>query len=99
MSAPLTSAGATQQMPATQQTLQPTSLDQSRNVERSEPTPHENQIQSALEPSAQSQASNHTEDNATGLGTGEIVKLILEIKEMQNSGDLPDLGAVLDQYA
>jgi|GEM_PF-2122954 len=99
MSAPLTSAGAAQQMPTTQQALQPTSLDQSRDVERRETTPSEYQIQAILEPSSQSQASNAAEDNAISLDSAEIIKFIIEIREMQKTGELPDKGAILDLHA
>lgn len=98
MSAPLTSALAPQQMPTTQM-LQPTSLDQTRNVERKEPSPQEYQIQAVLEPSSQSQASNSTGDNAMALSTIDIVKFIMEIKEMQKTGEMPSKGAVLDLHA
>ncbi len=95
MSAPLTSAGAQQQIPMPQ-ALQPSSMDPTRDVDRKNPTPHEYQIQAVLEPSSQSQASNNIADDAMALSTADIIKFIMEIKEMQNTGKLPDKGAILD---
>ncbi len=91
MSAPLTSTGAQQQMPAAQ-LLKPTSIDQSRDVDRQEFSPNEYQIQALQAPSAQSQATNETSDGTTK----DILEFIMAIKEMQETGELPDKGAVVD---
>jgi hypothetical protein len=95
MSAPLTSAGAMQQIPTTQ-TLQPTSMDQTRNVERKEPSPQSYQIQALQAPSAQTQTTNKSSDGQTSLDNKDILESIMAIKEMQETGELPDKGAVLD---
>ena len=97
MSAPLTSANAQTQLP-TPQTLQPTNLDQSRSVERQEISPQEYDIQAREAPSAQAQTSHESSDGALSFDRKEIVEFIMELKEMQKTGELPEKGAVLDLY-
>lgn len=80
------------------QMLQPTSMDHSRDIARQESSPKEHQIQATEAPSAQAQTTNSTSDSIVASDTKEILEFILRIKEMQNSGELPNRGAVIDLH-
>ncbi len=96
MSAPLTSTGAQQYMPTTAQSLKPVSMDQSRDVDRQDFSPNEQQIQALQAPSAQSQATNQGSDSASEIDNKDVLESIMAIKELQKTGELPDRGAILD---
>ena len=73
MSAILSATGQLQNMPMTQ-ALQPTNLDQSRDVERQEFEPQEHQIQAQNAPSAQTQTSNESKDPTVSLNIKDLLK-------------------------
>ena len=82
-------------MPMTQ-ALQPTNLDQSRDVERQEFEPQEHQIQAQNAPSAQTQTSNESKDPTVSLNIKDLAKFLSELQNMSGDDELPDRGTILD---
>lgn len=96
MTAVLSNAGQQQQMPLTQ-TLQPTSMDTARDVDRQEIEPREDQIQAQEAPSAQTQSTNEGGNAVTSLNIKDIAEFLTALQNMSaDDKALPERGAVLN---